>query len=137
MQLRILFALAVAAGTWGGVSLAQSTEAEPSGGEESTEARRRRAIEKEEELHALALEWTPDGWSSERSERFLVIHQDSPKHARNYVDQGEAVLSWLDETLFYIGPESYVRAPVLRIAKDYDELKVLRKAVGQKSWRAP
>jgi len=101
----------------------------------SAEAERERAVAKEQELHAQALEWMPDGWSSERTGRFLVIHQDSPKHAEDFADQGEAVLAWLDERFPYIGPEKYVRAPVLRIAKDYDELEILRKDVGAKSWR--
>jgi hypothetical protein len=100
----------------------------------SPEDRRRRAIEREKDLHERALASLPEGWTSERSERLLVVSHASERRAERFVEQAEAVLEWLDDTFPYVGPENYVRAPILRVCKDADELASIKKGSSYTTW---
>lgn len=135
MGWRAVLGLGALLGCWTASVGAEPQDAPGTEAEESPEELRRLALESEKELHEKAEASVPEGWSADRMGRFLVIHQDSKKHGERYVEQGQAILDWLDAAFPYIGGERYVRGPILRVAKDYDELKWLRKELGDSSWR--
>jgi hypothetical protein len=68
-----------------------------------------------------ALKTITEGWSTFKTKRFLVLHHTDEKYARRVAAQAEAIFAWCETTFPYVGPEEYVRSPVLRICKDSDE----------------
>lgn len=68
-----------------------------------------------------ALKTITEGWSTFKTKRFLVLHHTDEKYARRVAAQAEAIFAWCETTFPYVGPEEYVRCPVLRICKDSDE----------------
>ncbi|MBI5434132.1 MAG: hypothetical protein HZA52_14965 [Planctomycetes bacterium] len=82
------------------------------------EKRRRGSERKAQEK---ALKTVPDGWDSFRTKRFLVLYHTDEKFARRIAGQAESLFAWLEATFPFVGPDEYVRCPVLRICKDSDE----------------
>lgn len=82
------------------------------------EERRRGSERKAQEK---ALKGLPEGWSSFKTKRLLVLYHTDEKFARRVAAQAESVFTWLETTFPFVGPEEYVRMPVLRICKDNDE----------------
>lgn len=93
-----------------------------------------RARAREAELHALALETLPGGWDSQKIGTFLVVTHDAKNRGEEYAEYAQAVFEWLGETFPYIGPDVYVRGPIIRVCKDYDELDSITKASGTTTW---
>lgn len=81
----------------------------------------------EREAHKKATAGTPEGWTAKKFGRFLVINHTDDKYAKQLTDNAEAVLNWLDDTLPFVGKDEYVRAPILRIYKNFDELQSFAK----------
>ncbi len=86
----------------------------------------------EQQQHDQAIANLTEGWTSERMGSFLVLSHTDAKYAKRAVDHGESVLKFLEATFPYVGPEEYVRAPILRICRDYDELSAFFSGSG--SW---
>ncbi|MCK6449090.1 MAG: hypothetical protein L6Q99_22055 [Planctomycetes bacterium] len=82
------------------------------------EERRRGSERKAQEK---ALDTLTEGWKSFRTKRFLVLYHCDEKFARRIAGQAESLFAWLDTTFPFVGPDEYVRSPVLRICKDQDE----------------
>ncbi|MCC6409547.1 MAG: hypothetical protein IT453_20480 [Planctomycetes bacterium] len=82
------------------------------------EERRRGSERKAQEK---ALKTVPEGWDTFRTKRFLVLYHTDEKFARRIAGQAESLFAWLEATFPFVGPEEYVRCPVLRICKDSDE----------------
>jgi hypothetical protein len=95
--------------------------------------RRERRIQLELELHERARATLPEDWTAELEGRFLVLNHADERAAENLCERGEAVLSFLDERFPYIGPDEYVRRPILRICKDYEEERTYRRG-GETTW---
>jgi hypothetical protein len=89
--------------------------------EKTPEQRKQRRIELEKNLHAKARESVPDGWQVMKIGRFLVLNHSDEKYAKRVAEHGDALLGWMEQTFPFIGPEEYVRQPILRICKDRDE----------------
>ena len=75
----------------------------------------------------------PDGWTAKQMGRFLVLNHSDEKFAKKMVERCEAVLKWLDTSFACLGDKEYVRSPVLRICKDYEEYRAFHKG-GDWSW---
>ena len=85
------------------------------------EERRAARLASEEREHAAALAGLAEGWSQERVGDLFVLHHGVEKHARRLAEHLEALEDWLEETFPYIGPDEYVRRPILRVCKDASE----------------
>jgi hypothetical protein len=81
----------------------------------------------EKEAQDKAQKNVPDGWTVKQMGRFLVLNHGSEKFAKKMVDRSEAVLKWLDTTFAGLGDKEYVRSPVLRICKDWEEYRAFHK----------
>jgi hypothetical protein len=68
-----------------------------------------------------------EGWTAKKYGRVFVLSHVDEKYAARVAENANAVLDYLDSNLGYIGPGEYVRAPVIRICKDYDEMRVYDK----------
>lgn len=90
----------------------------------------RQALEKE--LHDKALASLPAGWKAKRMGRFLVLNHGDERAAARLVENGEALLEWLETSFAFVGPEEYVRAPILRVCKNSEEEFALQR--GNESW---
>lgn len=88
---------------------------------QTPEQRKQRRVTLEQSLHAKAKTAVPAGWQVLQVGRFLVLNHTDEKYARRVAEHCEAIFGWLDETFPFVGPDEYVRAPILRICKDYDE----------------
>jgi hypothetical protein len=97
------------------------------------EARRERRIELELDLHERASATLPEGWTSEVQGRFLVLNHSDDRAAERMSERGTAVLDFLDRRFAYIGPEEYVRRPILRICKNWEEERTYRRG-SDSSW---
>jgi hypothetical protein len=75
----------------------------------------------EQKSHEKAAKNVPDGWVAKKIGRFMVLNHADEKFAKAVVEQAEAVWSWLDATFPFVGKDEYVRAPILRICKDWQE----------------
>jgi hypothetical protein len=94
------------------------------------EERKNARMGMEKEIQDKAAKKVPDGWTAKRMGRFLVLNHADEKFAKMVVDQAEAVWGWLDATFPFVGEGEYVRAPVLRICKDRNELEAFARAAG-------
>ncbi len=83
--------------------------------------RKARRVSLEESLHAKAKSAVQPGWQTLQVGRFLVLNHTDEKYARRVAEHSEAIFAWLDQAFSFVGPEEYVRAPILRICKDQDE----------------
>lgn len=77
--------------------------------------------EDEKRLHESARQNLPEGWEAKEYGRILVLNHASDSVAERMVDRAEATLAWLDDSFPFIGKDEYVRAPILRICKDWQE----------------
>jgi len=75
----------------------------------------------EKRSHEKASKNVPDGWTVKKMGRFLVINHADDKFAQRVVEQAEAVWDWLDKTFDFIGKGEYVREPIIRICKNWEE----------------
>lgn len=99
---------------------------DPSAGTPAERRIQRKA--QETKLREQAKATAPQGWQVFESGRFLVITHTDEKYSRRLAEQCEAVLSWLEQTFPFVGPEEFVRGPILRICADSKEEQSLRKA---------
>ncbi len=77
----------------------------------------------EKNAHDKALASIPPEWTSFRTKRFLVVTHTDEKYARRVAEQGEGLFAWMEGTFPFVGPEQYVRQPVLRICANWDEYR--------------
>jgi len=75
----------------------------------------------EEDQHRRTIEALPEGWKNKKIGRYLVVTNASEKYGKAVANQAEGIWKWLEKTFPYVGPEEYVRAPILRICKSSDE----------------
>jgi len=86
-------------------------------------------------LHARAKRSLPQGWQAREHERFLLLFNTDPSSADKIAASAAALLAWADESLGFIGPEEYVRRPVLRICATSEEKESLQRGVrSSDSW---
>ena len=86
----------------------------------------------EQVAYEKAIAGLPKGWEHDEVGRCLVLSHDCEDHARDIANHVTAILDWLDKNLYYIGPEEYVRRPILRVCKDREEENIFRH--GSQSW---
>jgi hypothetical protein len=96
----------------------------------SPEKRKESRVSLEKQAHAKAKDALTDGWDSFQVGRVLVLSHTDEKYARRVGEQATAVLDWCDETFPYVGPEEYVRQPVIRVCASTDEEMAYRKGSG-------
>lgn len=63
----------------------------------------------------------PDGWDAKEISGVRILSCVDDRYNKKMVDRIKAVHGWLDKTFPNLGPEEYVRYPLLRICKDSDE----------------
>ncbi len=91
-------------------------------------AARRRDSEKQSQ--AKFTKNLTEGWTAKKYGRVFILSHVDEKYAARIAENANAVLDYLDSNLGYVGPGEYVRAPVIRICKDWDELRVYDKGGG-------
>jgi hypothetical protein len=94
-----------------------------------TPAERREArIESEVQHRRRAKEGLPAGWTASQVGSAYVLNHVDDRFAEKVVAQAEAVLAWLDATFPFVGPDEYVRDPIIRICESSDEEWAFRKS---------
>lgn len=90
--------------------------------EEGTpEERRQRRVASELQRRERAKENLPEGWTAQSMGRCFVLNHADERFAKQIVDQVDALCAWLEKTLPFVGPEVYVREPIVRICADEQE----------------
>jgi len=89
--------------------------------------RRKKRMESELQHREQVQASLPDGWEAEQVGKCFVVRHVDKRYAEDLVEQVEAVLAWLDATLPFVGPEEYVREPILRICASRDEENAFRR----------
>lgn len=98
------------------------------------EERKVQKVAMERDAHEKASTNVPDGWTAKKMGRFLVINHTDEKYAKRVVEQAEAVWQYLEANFAFIGPAEYVRSPIIRICKDFDEERTYYTAQGDWAW---
>lgn len=88
---------------------------------DTPEERRSVRLRIEADEHSKAIENLPDDWTHAEMGRFLVLNHADKKNAKKVVAQLEAMYKWLEKTFPYLGPEEYVRKPIVRICANWEE----------------
>jgi len=86
--------------------------------EERYEVRR----QMEREVHQAVKAKTPPDWTVKDSKNFLVISHGNAKFTARMTEGAELFYEWCEKEFGELG-DDYVRRPVLRLCKDYDEYK--------------
>jgi hypothetical protein len=74
-----------------------------------------RRQESERRLHERARASLPSDWSEEESETALVLYDSDSKYAERVAEHCESMFEWLEDNLGFIGPDEYVRKPIVRV----------------------
>ena len=77
----------------------------------------------EKRAYDQATKTAPEGWTVKKMGRFLVVSHTDEKFAKSVVEHCDAAWKWLDTNFSFIGEKEYVRAPILRLCKDWNEYK--------------
>ncbi len=91
------------------------------------EERRRTRQESEAQHRGKALAKLPDDWTAKQMGRVFVISHVEKKYSDRIAAQSNAILDWLDKTFAFIGPDEYVRYPIIRICRDDEEERSYRR----------
>ena len=83
-----------------------------------------RRLEAEQKAHEKALAGLKKGWKHTKVGNILVLDNFDTKKAKKIAKQCQTIMKWLDKNFDYIGPEEYVRAPIVKVFKadDLDSL---------------
>lgn len=76
----------------------------------------------EDAHHRAVRSKTPSDWTITESKHFLVVSHADERFTKRMVDGAETFYSWCEKEFGKLG-DDYVRRPVLRLCKDYDEYK--------------
>jgi len=96
--------------------------------------RNRRMMEQCESLHERVIESLPEGWEHSSEKSCLIVTNADLKYARRMAEQTEAVMGWLEKNFPYVGPQCYVRQPIIRFCKTQDESWAYRRGGGGMGW---
>ncbi len=91
--------------------------------------RRTKRMESEEQLHRRAIERLPEEWDNLKTKGILVLSHTDKKYAKRVGDHCAALLSWLEKEFPYVGKGEYVRAPIIRVCKDDEEMGAFSRGV--------
>ena len=83
--------------------------------------RKERRLSSEKVAHEKAAKTVTEGWQVLQIGRFMILNHADEKFARRLGEQAEAVFKWCETTFPFVGPEEYVRQPVIRICASQDE----------------
>lgn len=89
--------------------------------EGAPEERKVKRLESQQRIHDEALATLADDWTHDEIGHFLVLNHSDERYAERIAEQGDMVIEWLEEMFEFVGPEEYVRKPILRICADDDE----------------
>lgn len=76
----------------------------------------------EKRHHEATRGTTPEDWSISESKHFMIVSHASPKFTKQMTEGAELFYKWCEKEFGSLG-DDYVRRPVLRLCKDYDEYK--------------
>ena len=89
--------------------------------EMSLSDRNKLLMEQCETQHQNVIDALPEGWEYSKEKACLVITNADMKYGKRLASDAKAVMDWLEENFDYVGPQRYVRAPILRLCKTRDE----------------
>jgi len=84
------------------------------------EERASRRVDLETKAHEKALKELPKGWKHSKVGSILVLDNYKPGLAKDIAKHCQAVMNWLDKNFEFIGPDEYVRAPILKVFRADD-----------------
>lgn len=87
----------------------------------SLSERNKRLMEQCEAQHQRVIDALPDDWDHKEEKGCLVISNADLKYGKDLANHANAVMKWLEDNFDFIGPQRYVRGPILRICKSRDE----------------
>lgn len=79
------------------------------------------AVKSERVMHDRAIGKLPDEWDHKATGRILSVYHTDKKYADRVQKHTNNLLDWMDETFGFLGDGTYMRKPIVRICKDYDE----------------
>ena len=95
-------------------------------GELTPEERKQKRLESQADARAKAIAGLADGWHHETIDGFLIVSHAEARFDKQVAEQARAVFDWLEKTFPFVGPGEYVRQPVIRVCKDFDEERSFR-----------
>jgi hypothetical protein len=101
--------------------------------EGSPEERRSTRMESERRLHEAAITGLLEGWKHRFTKRCLLLYDADPKYVDRVAEHCDKIFEWLDANLGFIGPEEYVRKPIVRICANENEMGSFSRGVRDSS----
>jgi hypothetical protein len=98
--------------------------------EMTAEQRKQVRLASQEDAHAKAIAGLADGWHHSKIDGFLLISHTDERFDKQVAEQARTVFDWLDKTFPYVGPGEYVREPIIRVCRTWDEEKSFRADAG-------
>jgi hypothetical protein len=92
--------------------------------------RERRRKEQQDDAHRKATEGLGEGWHTAKMDGFLVVSCADERFDKQVVEQASAVFEWLEKTFPYVGAGEYVREPILRVCRNFEEENSFREDAG-------
>lgn len=90
--------------------------------EGTPEERKSKAKDSEKTMHERAISRLPDrGWTHARKKRILLLSSADKKWSDRVQKHTNNLLNWLDKNYGYLGDGGYLRAPIVRVCKNFDE----------------
>jgi hypothetical protein len=99
-------------------------------GEMTPEERKTKRLESQADAQAKAIAGLAEGWHHSKIDGFLVVSRADKDFDKEVAEQARAVFDWLEKTFPYVGPGEYVRQPVIRVCKDFEEERSFRGEAG-------
>ena len=91
-------------------------------GELTPAQRTARRREQETQAQEKFTKGLTEGWTAKKYGRVFILNHSDDKYAATIAATANAILDFLDANVGYLGPGEYVRAPVIRICRDADEM---------------
>ncbi len=105
-----------------GATSGQITISRLSLNEGTPKERRSKAVDSERTIHERAIGKLPDtGWEHRRKKRVLMLTSADKKWSDRVQSHANNLLDWLDKNYGFLGDGAYMRAPIVRVCKDFDE----------------
>ncbi len=101
--------------------------------EGTPEERRSKRIESERRLHERAITTLLEGWKHRFTKKCLMVYDADPKYVDRVAEHCDKIFEWLEGNLGFIGPEEYVRKPIVRVCADENEMGSFSRGVRDSS----
>lgn len=91
--------------------------------------RRSQRMESERSIQEKAVAKLPPEWTHEKKGKVMVLSNADDKWTKRVITHSNNLIAWLEQRFGFIGPEEYVRTPIIRVCRSSEEEASYRRGV--------